>query len=147
MNRLIVPVLPLIFHSAAASLSVAEPPTAIAALRTAVVNVSAMKEGGWNVEVREAKTLNETAWKQIETLPDVRRFSANGEQFEDAALARLAKIGGIETLIFNGPGITDADLAKLKAGLPGVEVDIKNSAGEDRLKQFNERVEQLRPGK
>ena len=36
---------------------------------------------------------------------------------------------------------------QLAGGLPGVEVDIRNPAGEDRLKQFNERVEKLRAGK
>ena len=115
MNRHIAPVLAIIFHFAAASLPAAEPPPAVAALKTAGINVSAMKEGGWNVEVREAKDLDDNIWKQIETLPDMRRFSANGEQFDDAALARLAKIGGIETLFFNGPGITDAGLAALTA--------------------------------
>ncbi len=45
--------------------------------------MSALKEGGWNVEVREAKDLDDNIRKQIETLPDVQRFSANGEQFDE----------------------------------------------------------------
>ena len=59
MNRHIAPVLAIIFHFAAASLPAAEPPPAVAALKTAGINVSALKEGGWNVEVREAKDLDE----------------------------------------------------------------------------------------
>lgn len=97
MNRHIAPVLAIIFHFAAASLPAAEPPPAVARLKAAGINVSALKEGGWNVEVRAAKDLDDHIWKQIETLPDVRRFSANDEQFDDAALARLAKIGSRET--------------------------------------------------
>lgn len=79
MNRHIALVLAIIFHFAASSLPAAEPPPAVAALKTAGINVSALKEGGWNVEVREAKDLDDNIWTQIQTLPDARRMLSNGE--------------------------------------------------------------------
>ena len=62
-----------------------------------------------------AKGLTPDVWTQIEALPDLKRFSGNGEVFDDAALARLAKISSIETFFFNGPAFTDSGLAVLAA--------------------------------
>ena len=96
-----------------------EPPPQVAALKSAGVNVSRLKEGGWNVEVKSVKDLNDDVWRQIESLPEVTRFSA-GQGFTDADLARLCKVKSIRTIFFNGPAITDAGLAALN-DLPELE--------------------------
>ena len=77
------------------------------------------KDGGWTVEFHESKGLTKEVWEQIEALPNLKRLDGNGEQFDDAALARLCKIKSLESLFFNGPGFTDAGLAAL-AGLPAL---------------------------
>jgi hypothetical protein len=85
----------------------------IASLTAAKVKVSAIRDGGWAVDLSDAHGLSEAVWTQLGQLPAIRRFSGNGAQFDDAALARIAKIASIETLFFNGPSFTDAGLAVL----------------------------------
>jgi hypothetical protein len=77
-----------------------------------VVRVGKLKEGGTYMDVPGA-LLTDEVWKQIESTGDLKSFSGSGKQFDGAALARLAKITTIETLFFNGPGITDKDLSVL----------------------------------
>ncbi len=101
-------------------LSAAEPLPEAPALKADGIIANAIREGGWSVEVRDAKTLTDANWKQIEALPEVKRFSAGGEAFDDAALVRLAKITTLESLFFNGPAITDAGLAAL-AKMPNLK--------------------------
>jgi hypothetical protein len=91
----------------------ADDAAAVAALAAAKIKASAIREGGWSVDVVDAHALSEEAWTQIGQLTLIRRFSGNGEQFDDAALARIAKLPAIETLFFNAPAITDAGLAVL----------------------------------
>jgi hypothetical protein len=113
-----------LFSLAAVSFLVAadikpEPPPQVAALKSAGINVNPAKGGGWNVEARKTSDLTEDVWKQIETLPDVMRFSA-GEGFTDADLVRLAKIKSIQSIFFNGPLVTDAGLLALN-DMPNLE--------------------------
>ncbi|HWE04819.1 MAG TPA: hypothetical protein VG326_20605 [Tepidisphaeraceae bacterium] len=83
-----------------------------AALTAAGARVGKIKEGGMRVDIPGPK-LTEDVWKVLESLPDLKAFSSSGKEFDDAALARLAKIATIETLFFNGPAITDKGLAAL----------------------------------
>ena len=93
--------------------ALAAEPAPVAPLKALGVSVNPLKEGGWSVDVRDAKGLTDEGWKLIEALPDLKRLSGSGEFFDDAALARLAKIPSIESLFFNGPAITDSGLAAL----------------------------------
>lgn len=77
-----------------------------------VVRQGKLKEGGTYMDVPGAK-LTDEVWKQIESTADLKSFSGSGKEFDDAALARLSKITTIETLFFNGPGITDNGLPTL----------------------------------
>jgi len=104
--------LSLILGSSPATMAADLPPAA-AAWKEANINVNAQREGGLAVDIRDVKELTEERWKQIESLPDLRRFSANGVGFDDAGLARAAKISTIETFFFNGPSITDQGLSVL----------------------------------
>ncbi len=58
-------------------------------------------------------------------------------------LSHLKALKSLKTLKLYWSYITEADLAKLRAQMPTVDVDVRNPAGEDRLKQFNERAAQL----
>jgi len=91
----------------------ADDAAAAAALTAAKVKTSALREGGWSVEVADAHALSEEVWTQLGQLSAIRRFSGGGEQFDDAALARVARLPAIETLFFNGPAFSDAGLAAL----------------------------------
>jgi hypothetical protein len=84
----------------------------LAALKDAGAKVGPIKEGGTRVDIPGPK-LTEDVWKLLESMTDLKAFSSSGKEFDDAALARLSKISTIETLFFNGPGITDNGLAEL----------------------------------
>jgi hypothetical protein len=62
----------------------------------------------------------------------------------DNGLDHLKAITSLTTLKLYWCYLSAADLAQLKAGLPAVTLDIRNPAGEDRLKQYTERLDKLR---
>ena len=62
----------------------------------------------------------------------------------DNGLDHLATIPSLKTLKIYWSYLSAADSAQLKAHLPAVTVDIRNPAGEDRLKQYNDRLDKLR---
>jgi hypothetical protein len=103
----------LLSVAALASLLHADDAAAVAGLTAAKVKVSANRDGGWSVDLNDAHGLTEAVWMQIGQLSGIRRFSGNGAQFDDPALARVARIATIETLFFNEPAFTDAGLAVL----------------------------------
>lgn len=86
---------------------------AIAALKSAGIDrVGWTRQNGTCVSIPAAKLTEET-WKLIESLTDLKSFASSGKEFDDAALARLAKIKMIESLGFNAPSFTDKGLAVL----------------------------------
>ncbi len=85
----------------------------VASLTAEKVKVTALRDGGWSVDLSDANGLSQALWTQIGQLAGIRRFSGNGAQFDDPALARVAKISSIETLFFNSPSFTDGGLAVL----------------------------------
>jgi hypothetical protein len=95
------------------SLLHADDAAVVASLSAAKAKVSAIRDGGWAVDLGDAHGLSEAVWTQLGQLAGIRRVSGNGAQFDDHALARIAKIATIETLFFNGPSFTDAGLAVL----------------------------------
>jgi hypothetical protein len=62
----------------------------------------------------------------------------------DDGLDHLKAISSLTTLKLYWCYLSADDAAKLKAGLPRVTLDIRNPAGEDRLKQYTDRLEKLR---
>lgn len=107
------PAILLLAVGALASLLHADDAAVVASLTAAKVKVSAIREGGWSVDVNDDHGLSEAVWTQLGQLPGIRKFSGNGAQFDDPALARVAKIPTIEMLFFNSPSFTDGGLAVL----------------------------------
>ncbi len=61
----------------------------------------------------------------------------------EEGLSNLKLLKGLTTLKLHYCYIAEADLEKLKAGLPGVKVDIRNPAGEDRLLKYKGDLERF----
>ncbi len=99
----------------AGSAAGAEAPGAAESLKSAGANVSAIKEGGWAVDMGKAP-VNEQTLKLVESIADLKRFSGGGEAFGDAELARLCKIPSLERIFLNGPSVSDQGLAALATG-------------------------------
>jgi hypothetical protein len=94
-------------------LALADDPPEVKSLKAAGVNVGDYKGGGKSIDVKSAACLTGEVWTLIERLPDLKRFAAGGEQFDDAALERLVKLKTLETIFLNGPTITDEKLRLL----------------------------------
>ena len=107
------PTLILLTVAVLASQLHADDAAVVASLSAAKVKVSAIRDGGWSVDVSDAHGPSDAIWTQIGQLAGIRKFSGNGAQFDDPALARVAKMATIETLFFNAPSFTDAGLAVL----------------------------------
>jgi hypothetical protein len=84
-------------------------------LKATGIAVNPWPQGGWKADVRSTTLLNETAWKALEAVPDLKGFSVGGDGFGDAELARLAKIRTVQRIFINGGTVTDDGLAVLAA--------------------------------
>ncbi len=85
---------------------------AIDALKAAGCRAGNLKDGGSFADVPGPK-LSEAVWKDLDALGDLKAFSGSGKEYDNDALARLAKITTIESVFFNGPTINDKGLATL----------------------------------
>ena len=61
----------------------------------------------------------------------------------DNGLDHLTALKSLKTLNLFWCYTTEADLAKFKAAMPNVKLDVRNPAGVERLDKFNERVRQV----
>jgi hypothetical protein len=77
-----------------------------------------LKDGGTAVSFRLATSLTDDVWRLLESIDDLKNFSC-GDGFGKADLQRLCKLKNIEWVFFNGPTLTDPDLAAL-TGLPNL---------------------------
>ena len=91
------------------------PTAALTALKAAGFKVGNARGGGYDVDYTGVKTFDDAVFTHLTALGTVRSMSGDGAGINDAVLARIAKLPGLERFFVNGSTVTDEGLASLAA--------------------------------